>query len=142
MTDDNGRRRGEAAPRPYRLTTGVDLIEIARIEAAIARFGDRFLQRIYTPAELAYCRGRASELAARFAAKEAVAKALGVGLAFMAADGVGCREIEVLSDERGKPTVVLHGRARARAEALKLRDWSLSLSHARDIAIAFVVASS
>lgn len=142
MRDDDERRRGEAAPRPYRLTTGVDLIEIARIEAAIARFGERFLQRIYTPAELAYCRGRASELAARFAAKEAVAKALGVGLAFMAADGVGCREIEVLSDERGKPYLVLHGRARARAEALGLGDWSLSLSHARDIAIAFVVASS
>lgn len=124
------------------LTSGVDLIEIARVEAAVARFGERFLKRVYTPAELAYCRGRVSELAARFAAKEAVAKALGVGLAYMAAEGVGCREIEVLADGRGRPYVVLYGRARARAEALGLRDWSLSLSHARDFALAFVVASS
>lgn len=124
------------------LATGVDLIEIVRIEAAAARFGDRFLKRIYTPAELEYCRGRAAELAARFAAKEAAAKALGVGLIHINASGVGWHEIEVLSGERGQPQLVLHGRARARAEALMLRKWSLSLSHAGEMAIAFVVASS
>ncbi|MCH7953164.1 MAG: 4'-phosphopantetheinyl transferase superfamily protein, partial [Chloroflexi bacterium] len=68
--------------------TGVDIIEIARIEASLAKFGDRFLQRVYTPLEIAFCRGRASELAARFAGKEAVMKALGTG-----AHGVAWREI-------------------------------------------------
>ncbi len=124
------------------LTTGVDIVEIPRIEAAAARFGDRFLNRIYTPAELSYCRGRAAELAVRFAAKEAVAKALGVGLAHMAAGGVSCLEVEVASDELGKPHLLLHGRARALAEALSLREWSVSLSHAGGTAIAFVVALS
>jgi len=124
------------------LTTGVDIVDIPRIEAAAARFGDRFLKRVYTPAELSYCCGRASELAARFAAKEAVAKALGVGLAHMAEGGVGCREVEVLADKLGKPHLVLHGRARALAEELSLREWSISLSHGAHTAIAFVVALS
>jgi holo-[acyl-carrier protein] synthase len=124
------------------LATGVDLIEIARIETAASRFGDRFLNRVYTPAELAYCRGRAAELAVRFAAKEAAAKALGVGLVHIGANGVGWHEIEVLSGDMGKPQLILHGRARARAEALTLSEWSLSLSHAGEVAIAFVVASS
>lgn len=117
------------------LQVGVDLIEIARIEAALQRFGERFLQRIYTPAERACCRGRTAELAARFAAKEAVMKALGTGRR-----GIGWREIEILSDPRGRPLVTLHRRARARADDLGLHSFAVSLSHSRGMAVASVVA--
>jgi holo-[acyl-carrier protein] synthase len=118
------------------LTVGVDLVEIGRIEGVLARFGERFLARIYTPAEQAYCRGRGRELAARFAAKEAVSKALGTGLR-----GVSWREIEVLPDALGKPLVHLHGRAQQRAAELGLTQFAISLSHERGLAIAFVVAT-
>src|SRR3990172_4907052 len=94
---------------------GVDVIEIERVEAALARFGERFLRRVYTAEEAAFCRGRVHELAARFAAKEAVMKALGTG-----AKGVAWREIEVLPNHRGKPLVYLYGRAKARAERVGL----------------------
>ena len=117
------------------LSVGVDIVEIARIGAAVERWGERFLERIYTPAEIAYCRGRVSELAARFAAKEAVSKALGTGIF-----GLSWTEIEVEADSRGKPLVKLHGRAADRAEFLGLRDFALSLSHSNDNAVAFVVA--
>jgi holo-[acyl-carrier protein] synthase len=122
------------------LNTGVDLIELDRIQRLVERYGDRALQRVYTPAEIAHCGGRAPELAARFAAKEAVAKALGVGLRIMACDGVNWHDVETLPDSKGKPVVHLHGRAATRAAALGLTDWSISLSHGRDIAVAFVVA--
>ncbi len=117
------------------LQTGIDLVEIARIEGVLRRFGQRFLDRIYTPAEQALCRGRAPELAARFAAKEATMKALGTGRR-----GVGWREIEVLSDLRGRPLLRLHGRAQARAQALGLHGFVVSLSHERAIAVASVIA--
>jgi len=118
------------------LSVGVDIAEIERISRAVERWGDRFLQRIYTEREIAYCRGRIAELAARFAAKEAVSKALGTGLV-----GISWREMEVLADRRGKPCVVLHGRARARAECLGLGEWAVSLTHSDDNAVAMVVAS-
>ncbi len=117
------------------LTVGVDMIEIDRIEGVIARRGQRFLERVYTPGELAYCRGRVPELAARFAAKEAVAKALGTGIR-----GLAWRDMEVVPDHRGKPTVALHGRAAARAQALGLLEWAISLTHARAYAVAMVAA--
>jgi holo-[acyl-carrier protein] synthase len=116
---------------------GVDIIEITRIEAALARHGDRFLGRVYTKLEVAACRGRVNELAARFSAKEAVMKALGTG-----ARGVAWREIEVLPNHRGKPLVYLHGRALERAERIGLRGVDISLSHSRDFAVAFVVGAS
>lgn len=122
------------------LTTGVDLIEIARVERILARYGDRFLERVFTPAEILYCRARLPELAARFAAKEAVAKALGVGMRMIARDGVRWRDVEVTGDARGKPLVRLYGRAAERAAALGLTEWAVSLSHTREHAIAFVVA--
>lgn len=122
------------------LTTGVDLIEIARVERMVARYADRFLERVFTPAEVRYCRGRPGELAARFAAKEAVAKALGVGMRMIARDGIRWREAEVIGDARGKPLVRLHGRAAERAEELGLAEWAVSLSHTNQHAIAFVVA--
>ena len=116
---------------------GVDVIEIERVEAALARFGDRFLRRVYTAEEAAFCRGRVHELAARFAAKEAVMKALGTG-----ARGVAWREIEVLPNHRGKPLVYLYGRARARAERIGLAGLDVSMSHSREYAVAFVVGQS
>jgi len=122
------------------LTTGVDLIEISRMEQALARHGDRFLTRVFTKTEVLYARGRIAELAARFAAKEAVSKALGVGMRLMARDGVYWHDVEVIGDHRGKPLIHLHGRAAERAAELGLAEWAVSLSHTRDHAIAFVVA--
>lgn len=122
------------------LTIGVDLIEIARVERVLTRYGDRFLERVFTPAEILYCRARLPELAARFAAKEAVAKALGVGVRMMARDGVNWRDVEVVGDVRGKPLVRLHDRAAERAAELGLTEWAVSLSHTGEHAIAFVVA--
>jgi holo-[acyl-carrier protein] synthase len=125
---------------PPALSTGVDLVELDRVRRLVERYGDRVLQRVYTPAEVEYSRGRVPELAVRFAAKEAVAKALGVGLRIMAQDGINFYDVETLPDERGKPLVHLHGRAAERARVLNLSRWSISLSHGRDVAIAFVVA--
>lgn len=115
--------------------TGIDLIEIARIQQAVARYGERFLQRIFTLAELQACAGRAESLAARFAAKEAVAKALGTGIG-----PVGWREIEIVGNEVEAPQVRLHSRAAEAARRLGLTSWSLSLTHSREMAAAVVVA--
>lgn len=120
------------------LQTGIDLVEVSRVQAAVARHGDRFLRRVFTESELGYCRGRAHELAARFAAKEAVSKTLGVGIQHH--EGVSWREIEVVADERGKPEVHLTGRAAQRADELGLHRFALSLSHTGNHAIAVVVA--
>ena len=122
------------------ITTGVDLVHIPRVVAALERHGKRFIERVFTPREVAAGHGLPHELAARFAAKEAVAKALGVGMRVMARDGVGFLEVETLRDLRGKPVVVLSGRAAARAQELGLSEWAVSLSHEREYAIAFVVA--
>jgi holo-[acyl-carrier protein] synthase len=113
---------------------GIDVVELDRLARVLRRHGQRFLDRVYTPAEQAVCRGRVPELAARFAAKEATMKALGTGIR-----GVGWRDIEVLPNRRGKPLLLLHGRARARAALLGLRDLDLSLTTARDFAAAVVV---
>ena len=118
------------------LSTGVDLIHIARIGRAVDRWGERFLRHIYTEAEQRYCRGRTRELAARFAAKEAISKALGTGLV-----GISWTEMEILGDPRGKPMVTLYGRALVRAQLLGLTEWAISLSHTDDQALAFVVAN-
>lgn len=116
------------------LSVGVDIIEIDRVAATLARFGDRFLQRVYTTGEIAYCRGRAPQLAARFAAKEAVMKALGTGTR-----GVGWQEVEVTRKRSGEPGVALHGRAATRAEKLGIDRLALSLSHSRNYAVASVI---
>jgi len=117
------------------LSVGVDIIEIARVRTAVERWGARFLERIYTPSEIAHCRGRVPELAVRFAAKEAVSKALGTGIF-----GLTWVEIEVQVDRRGKPLIRLHGRAEDRAEVLGLSSFEVSLSHSNENAVAFVVA--
>jgi holo-[acyl-carrier protein] synthase len=123
-------------------TIGVDLIEVQRIEGAVARWGQRFLRRVYTPAEIDYGAGRAGSLAARWAAKEAVSKALGTGWAPQqphAAGWIDWTEVEVLRQPSGEPALRLHGKAQARAEALAIAGWRLSLSHTREHAIAMVV---
>lgn len=118
-----------------KLATGVDLIEITRIEDVIARHGKHYLERIYTPAELEYCGKRAESLAGRFAAKEAVVKALGCGIG-----DVTWKEIEILGDEQHAPTLTLRGVAAEKAKALGLTTWSVSISHSQSHSVAFVVA--
>jgi holo-[acyl-carrier protein] synthase len=124
--------------RQVPLAVGVDVVEVRRIAQALERWGDRFLQRVYTPAEILRCRGRVPELAVRFAAKEAVSKALGVGIWWRG--GIGWTDVEVRQDRLGKPEVHLRGRAAERAQALGLDVWAISLSHGEEQAIAMVVA--
>jgi holo-[acyl-carrier protein] synthase len=119
------------------LKTGIDLIEIPRIQAALDRHGERFLERVFTSAEIAECRGRAEALAVRFAAKEAAVKALGTGIG-----PVSWREVETLHRRSGEPYLVLHGRAKWFARILRLKSWAVSLSHSRELATAVVVAAS
>jgi holo-[acyl-carrier protein] synthase len=123
------------ADRSGLVAVGVDIIEIARIERTLADFGERFLRRVYTERERERYGSRPSELAARFAAKEATSKALGTGIR-----GIRWREMEVLSNRRGKPVLVLHGGAADRAAMLGLVAFDVSLTHSRTEAMAFVVA--
>ena len=116
------------------LSTGVDIIEIDRIRRVLERYGQRFLDRVFTPGEILYCRGRAANLAARFAAKEATMKALGTGVR-----GVGWKDIEVIRHDSGAPAIKLHKRGEQRALRLGVQEISISLSHSRDYAVAFVV---
>jgi len=122
---------------------GIDMIEIARIQQAVARFGERFLARVYTPSELDHYRHRPQSLAARWAAKEAAAKLLGVGVRGIGAGqnsrAVHLIEIEVLSDTHGRPVITLHGTAAHYANQLQITSLAVSLSHTRDLAIASVV---
>lgn len=117
-----------------KIATGVDLIEIDRIQTVIARHGSRYLKRVFTPAEIQLCAGRPESLAVRFAAKEAVTKALGSGIG-----DITWQDVEILNDELKAPQLHLHGAAEARAEMLGLTDWSVSLSHSLTHAIAMVV---
>jgi len=118
--------------------TGIDLAEVPRIRQSIARFGDRFLDRIYTPAEKAYClrkkKSAAESFAARFAAKEAAAKALGTGISH----GVTWLEIEVTREPGGRPSLRFSGRAAERAERMGVTHTALSLTHTGQIAMASV----
>ena len=114
--------------------TGVDIMEIGRIEEAVAQWGERFLRRIYTDRELELYHGDSPALAVGFAGKEAVMKLLGTGVR-----GTGWQEIEILPDPRGKPLVHLHRRAQERARELGLDGLALSLSHSKEYAIACAV---
>ncbi|MHB1936372.1 MAG: holo-ACP synthase [Acidobacteriaceae bacterium] len=118
--------------------SGVDMVEIARIEEVLARYGDRFCQRIYLPGEIRYCQSKrkgAESFAARFAAKEAAAKALGTGIQ----QGIGWRDIEVVRAASGRPSLLFHGRAAAVARKLGVRNAVISLSHSRTQAWAQVL---
>ena len=116
---------------------GIDIIEIARIEKAIACWGEGFLNRVYTEPELRLYRKKLSSLAARFAGKEAVIKALGTPT-----KSISWREIEILSDPSGKPLVHLHGKAQNQAKSLGLDKLAISLSHSKEYAIAFVASET
>ncbi|WP_419804273.1 holo-ACP synthase [Terriglobus sp.] len=124
------------------LGTGSDLMEIERIRQSLDRYGDRFLRRVYTPGEVDYCRRKvhnsAESFAARFAAKEAGAKALGTGIA----QGVAWTEIEVRRAAGQRPTLHFTGRAAERAARMGVRQTHLTLSHSREVALAVVVLES
>jgi len=118
--------------------SGIDLMEIVRIEKSVERYGQRFLNRVYTGGEQAYClrkRKAAESLAARFAAKEAGAKALGTGIS----QGVNWLEIEVVREPGGRPTLRFHGRAEQMAKRLGAVRAALSLTHTGQLAMASVV---
>jgi holo-[acyl-carrier protein] synthase len=118
--------------------SGIDLVEIRRIQQSMDRHGKRFLDRVYTAAEQAYClrkRNSAESFAARFAAKEAGAKALGTGISY----GVSWLEIEVGREPSGRPTLRFHGRAAQIAERLGVARAALSITHTADLAMASVV---
>jgi holo-[acyl-carrier protein] synthase len=119
-----------AAP-PGTTELGIDIIKVTRIAEALARFGDRFSQRVLTPGERRYVRGRAETFAGRWAAKEAVSKVLGLGVR-----GIGWREIEIERLPTGQPAVRLNGRAAARAEQLGMERIAVSISHEADYAVA------
>jgi holo-[acyl-carrier protein] synthase len=126
------------------ISTGIDLIEISRIQKALDRHGERFLKKIFSDTErerLSHFQSRqpnprliVRELAARFAAKEACSKALGTGIG-----PVSWKEMEVLNEPSGKPTLRLTGKAAQIASFLGYTDWSVSLTHSREMAAAVVV---
>lgn len=121
--------------------TGIDIAEVPRIGESIERFGDRFLRRIYTEGEIQYCDSKANRVeryAARFAAKEAAMKALGTGWSL----GVRWRDIEVVRQPGGRPTIKFHGRAAEFAAKLNAKNAALSLSHTQEQAIASVILES
>jgi holo-[acyl-carrier protein] synthase len=118
--------------------TGIDIAEVPRIEASIARFGDRFLRRIFTEAEIRYCESKANRVeryAARFAAKEAAMKAIGTGWNH----GVAWRDVEVCRQPGGRPTIAFHGKAAQFAAKLGAVHVALSLSHTKEYAVAQVI---
>lgn len=123
------------------LGIGTDLIEIERVQQSLDRFGKRFMQKVFTKGEIAYCQRKkhaAESFAARFAAKEAAAKALGTGIS----RGISWQEIEVRREPGERPTLHLSGRAAERAEAMGVNHLHLSLTHSRDVAMAVVIAEN
>lgn len=120
---------------------GIDIIEISRVAQSIDQHGSRFIERVFTAGEIAYCEARPSRVAsyaARFAAKEAVMKALGTGWG----DGVGWRQIEVVCGEGGAPSLSLSGRALERLKELGAARAHLSMSHSDLMAMAQVILES
>jgi holo-[acyl-carrier protein] synthase len=121
--------------------TGIDIAEVPRIAASIEKFGERFLRRVYTEGEMRYCDSKANRLeryAARFAAKEAAMKALGTGWNH----GVRWRDVEVVRQPGGRPTIAFHGKAAEFAAKLGAKNVALSLSHTAEQAIAQVILES
>lgn len=116
------------------IATGIDIIEVSRIQQAVRRWGQRFLSRVFTPDEVSYCNGQPERLAARFAAKEAAMKALGTGLR-----GVGWKDIEVMRSPGKAPSLRFHGRALQVTEKLGVTSVAVSISHSQEYAVASVV---
>jgi holo-[acyl-carrier protein] synthase len=123
--------------RPVMHCIGVDIVEIARLEKAVARWGEDFLRRVYTDSELKLYRKKLPSLAARFAAKEAVIKALG-----QPGKEASLKDIEVLSGPGGQPVVNLYGRTQQQAKLMGLGKLAVTLSHSREYAVAFISGDS
>jgi holo-[acyl-carrier protein] synthase len=117
------------------VAVGVDIIEVDRVRKVYERHGERFLKRVYTEEEVRQCRGKPARLAGRFAAKEAISKALGTGL-----HGVSWREMEIVQLRSGRPTVRLHGVAKLRAFQLGLNAFDVSIADLASFSIAIAVA--
>ncbi len=117
------------------VAVGVDIIEVDRVRKVYERHGERFLKRVFTEIEVRQCRGKVTRLAGRFAAKEAISKALGTGL-----HGVAWREMEVVQLRSGRPTVRLYGNAKKRAELLGLTAFDVSIADLQTFSIAIAVA--
>ena len=122
-------------PRGVNVAIGIDIIEVDRVRKVYEHHGERFLKRVFTEAEVLQCRGKANRLAGRFAAKEAISKALGTGL-----HGVAWREMEVVQLRSGRPTVTLHGNAKRRAQLLGISAFDVSMADLKDFSIAVAVA--
>src|SRR6266516_4657203 len=122
-------------PQGVNVAVGIDIIEVDRVRKVFEKHGERFLRRVFTEREVLQCRGKATRLAGRFAAKEAISKALGTGL-----HGVAWREREVVQLRSGRPTVSLHGRAKQRAELLGLSAFDVSIADLAEFSIAVAVA--
>lgn len=122
-------------PQGVNIAVGIDIIEVDRVRKVYEHHGERFLRRVYTEAEIRQCRGKATRLAGRFAAKEAISKALGTGI-----HGVAWREMEVVQLRSGRPTVTLHGNAKRRAELLGLSAFDVSIADLQTFSIAVAVA--
>ncbi len=118
---------------PEKFGQGVDIVEIDRIGNLVDKWGSRFTNRIYTSHELAKCRGNSASLAARFAAKEAIVKAIGTGLR-----GMAWKDIEILNDQNGRPYFALHDRAAFAFNKSGWKSCTLSLTHSAGIAVAMV----
>ena len=122
-------------PQGVNVAVGVDIIEVERVRGVYERHGERFLQRVYTELEIQQCRGKIARLAGRFAAKEAISKALGTGL-----HGVTWQEMEVVQLRSGRPSVRLHGNAKLRAELLGISAFDVSIADLALFSIAIAVA--
>lgn len=117
------------------LLSGIDIVQLPSFARAVKVGGSRFIRRIFTEREARFCRGRIERLAARFAAKEAIAKALGTGIR-----GISWQEMEIISARNGQPAVMLRGRALERARKLRVVEWTMSLAHGDTLAIAIAIA--
>ena len=122
-------------PQGVNIAVGIDIIEVDRVRKVYEHHGERFLKRVFTEIEVRQCRGKATRLAGRFAAKEAISKALGTGL-----HGVAWREMEIVQLRSGRPTVTLHGNAKRRAELLGISAFDVSIADLNAFSIAVAVA--
>src|ERR1700676_3605067 len=122
------------APQGVNVAVGIDIIEVNRVRKVFERHGERFLKRVFTEREVMQCRGKAERLAGRFAAKEAISKALGTGI-----HGVKWREMEVVQLRSGRPSVRLHGIAKLRAFQLGLTAFDVSIADLAQVSIAIAV---
>ena len=122
-------------PQGVNIAVGIDIIEVDRVRKVYEHHGERFLNRVFTEMEVRQCRGKATRLAGRFAAKEAISKALGTGI-----HGVAWREMEIVQLRSGRPTVTLHGNAKRRAELLGISAFDISIADLNAFSIAVAVA--